>query len=213
MNISEKELEDYICEYPEIVQPSLYIIDRQAQLPHGRLDILGMMNDRPVVMELKAGALREKDVGQILRYRHDMLDLLTKRSFDAPWERLNEEGEFEPQSYRERVATQEWYRRHGTCGPSPNGYPVIYALLIGASVDEYTYTAALGGEIDVALWHCDEDGIFITWPEIDTETWWSRSALPQWTDAVSHLLHGICWEQAEDELQDIADSLFTGEEN
>lgn len=71
MPVKEKELEDYICNYPEMLLPGLRIIKRQASVYHGIIDIVAWQDylwkpnlhiQRPVVIELKAGIIRDKDV-------------------------------------------------------------------------------------------------------------------------------------------------------
>ena len=76
--ISERELEDWICEhwddegseYP--VPFSGALIGRQVQVEHGIIDLLSVGMGTTRVIELKKGTLKESDIGQVLRYSWDI---------------------------------------------------------------------------------------------------------------------------------------------
>ena len=80
--IQEKQLEDYLEQHIEELEPGLALVKRQFATVAGRIDLL--CRDRRgdfVVVELKKGRAADKVMGQILRYigfvRRDML---TRRS-------------------------------------------------------------------------------------------------------------------------------------
>lgn len=76
-SVLEKELENYICAHPECLPGGVFeIFGRQVKTPHGVIDILGRDGDNIEIVELKAGALQEKDIGQVLRYVYDIKNIL-----------------------------------------------------------------------------------------------------------------------------------------
>lgn len=72
-NIYESEIEEWLEMYPEELfgagKPS--VLGRQVRLPHGIADLL-LWEDRVIVVELKAGALKKQHVCQVLRYTYDV---------------------------------------------------------------------------------------------------------------------------------------------
>lgn len=71
MNISEKELEDYLVEHLDKIAPldtELKYIDRQYKLDGSIIDILATIDDEPCIVELKTHELNDAAVGQIIRY-------------------------------------------------------------------------------------------------------------------------------------------------
>lgn len=71
----ERDLEDWVCENLDIVtgDPDARLVARQLVLPYGgRLDALALIRDgdwvRWVVIEVKRGEVRRRDVSQLLEY-------------------------------------------------------------------------------------------------------------------------------------------------
>ena len=67
--IKEKYFEDIICKYPELIEEGLTLIGRQVTLYGSRMDIL--FEDkfkRKLIIELKAGPIKDEHIGQILTY-------------------------------------------------------------------------------------------------------------------------------------------------
>jgi len=73
--LPERALEDLICEYPYALIESLGIICRQAEFPHGKIDILGydewLLPPHRFclyIIELKMGRADDKQAAQLARY-------------------------------------------------------------------------------------------------------------------------------------------------
>lgn len=70
----EKDFEDIICKYPELIEEGLILIGRQLSLYGRRMDIL--FEDkfkRKLIIELKAGPIKDDHIGQILSYEGMLL--------------------------------------------------------------------------------------------------------------------------------------------
>lgn len=88
----EKDVEDYICKYPQEFLPGLRIIGRQVDVASGRIDILAFVQDKQdrgnqrfnhvAVIELKAGAIKGQDVAQVLRYTNNVWEDLSHYTFE-----------------------------------------------------------------------------------------------------------------------------------
>lgn len=66
---SEKEFEDIICKYPELIEEGLILTGHQLTLYGRRMDIL--FEDkfkRKLIIELKIGPIKDEHIGQILSY-------------------------------------------------------------------------------------------------------------------------------------------------
>ena len=68
-DMKEKDFEDIIVKYPELIEPDLRFIGRQVYL-HGRtMDILFQDKfQRKLIVELKNGPIKDEHLGQILSY-------------------------------------------------------------------------------------------------------------------------------------------------
>lgn len=67
--ISEKDFEDIVCKYPELIEEGLILKGRQVTLYGRRMDIL--FEDkfkRKLIVELKSGPIKDEHIGQILSY-------------------------------------------------------------------------------------------------------------------------------------------------
>jgi hypothetical protein len=70
----EKDFEDIICKYPELIEDDLKFIGRQVTLYGRRMDVL--FEDRfkrNLIIELKAGPIKDEHIGQILSYEGMLL--------------------------------------------------------------------------------------------------------------------------------------------
>jgi len=67
--ISEKQIEDVLQTNPELIEKGLTFIDRQIPLGNRRIDLMFTDKDEQLlVVELKRGEIRRKDIGQIIEY-------------------------------------------------------------------------------------------------------------------------------------------------
>ncbi len=72
--IKEKDFEDILCKYPELIEEGLVLRGRQVTLYGRRLDIL--FEDRfkrRLIVELKLGPIKDEHIGQILSYEGILL--------------------------------------------------------------------------------------------------------------------------------------------
>lgn len=72
--ISEKEFEDIICKYPELIEEGLVFKGRQVRLYRKIIDVL--FKDRfgqNLVVELKIGPVDRKHIGQVMEYEGSVL--------------------------------------------------------------------------------------------------------------------------------------------
>jgi hypothetical protein len=72
--LQEKTFEDIICKYPQLIEEHLKFIGRQITLYGRRMDIL--FEDkfkRKLIIELKAGPIKDDHIGQILSYEGMLL--------------------------------------------------------------------------------------------------------------------------------------------
>jgi hypothetical protein len=69
LNFLEKDFEDILCKYPELIEDGLTLIDRQKTVHNRRMDILFKDKfERNLLVELKRGPIKDNHVGQILSY-------------------------------------------------------------------------------------------------------------------------------------------------
>lgn len=74
--ISEKDFEDIICKYPDLIEEGLTFKGRQLTLYGRRMDIL--FEDkfkRKLIIELKVGPIKDEHIGQILSYEGMLLSV------------------------------------------------------------------------------------------------------------------------------------------
>ena len=64
----ERDLEDYLVDHLEVLEPGLYLQERQVQTDVGVIDIVARHDKHFVIIELKAAEAADAAVGQILRY-------------------------------------------------------------------------------------------------------------------------------------------------
>jgi len=156
--MNERELETWLCEHPYVLDEYLYITGRQVSLPHGRLDLMGLVQHGQWgqsiwVIELKARELKQRDVGQLLRYiadvRFEMMRVRSTWSTRFASEIEGHMGTVKPINVLTksvRTMTRQ-----------------IKGILIGRSVDDRVLTPATGGDIEVATWKERDGAIQIDW--------------------------------------------------
>lgn len=72
----EKDFEDIICKYPELIEVGLILKERQLTLYGRRMDML--FEDRfkrKLIIELKVGPIKDEHIGQILSYEGMLLSV------------------------------------------------------------------------------------------------------------------------------------------
>lgn len=156
----EREVEDWIATNPETLDEGLRIIGRQVPVPHGRIDLLGWRVDEQYpepgstitggvdIIELKATALKEKDVGQVLRYKYDVYRVVSNLLINTPLPMID------PSSLEYRGAYQVIDRILS----DEQGTPIaLTPVLVGASIDDSTLASCRGAGIRVFTWH-EADG-------------------------------------------------------
>ena len=149
MNITEKQIEDFICGHPNYLYLDT-VIDRQIVLPHGILDILGVAGYQTFVVELKAVKLKEGDVGQVLRYTYDIEQYLyaAARYYknDIGGAIMGTNKFTDEEMFRQAMLALRLYE------PSASEDPRLVPVLVGKSVDEKVLSAATAANIDVYTW-------------------------------------------------------------
>jgi len=178
--LSERQLEDFVCEYPEYAfGEGVEIIGRQVRVDHGIIDILaynGGTEFEPSVMiiELKVKPLREGDVGQVLRYKHDVNVAVQSIGAFSP---LVTAEEPLPIKYNIQSAAfdENWKTMHALGGDCERS---IIPILVGPFVDKKVMAACYGAGIDVYEWDYTDEGLSIepaghpSWPT-GPDTWWA----------------------------------------
>jgi len=72
--LREKDFEDILCKYPELIEEGLVLLGRQITLFGRRMDII--FEDRfkrRLIVELKSGPIKDEHIGQILCYEGILL--------------------------------------------------------------------------------------------------------------------------------------------
>jgi len=155
----ERELEDWICENPYVLGQNTRIIGRQIALTHGRLDILAICRPHPTqqikVIELKARELKERDVGQVLRYiadvRGELIAGMGHASNHRCWKTISE-----------TYTTGDSVRPGDAAACASNRVTSnVRGVLIGASIDDATLAACAGASLNVSLWRGDRNNLHL----------------------------------------------------
>jgi len=198
MRINERMLEDWICQHPNEAfsnwGPDTTIVERQVSLQHGVADILAW-NDTLLIAELKIGQLQEKDIGQLLRYCHDIRTEMQEFCIDL-----------DLQTHGESLMRQDlFYYLYNYLGwGDDQSIQAITPVLIGQSIDEKTLAATEGAGITVLLWNCEE-GQFALTVAGALPRWSSRSP---WFEHLSTLITQRCQEEAEQDFETVVSGLF-----
>ena len=70
----EKDFEDILSRYPELIEDGLTLKGRQVTIHGRRMDMVFVDKfDRTLIVELKSGPIKDKDIGQIMSYEGMML--------------------------------------------------------------------------------------------------------------------------------------------
>jgi RecB family endonuclease NucS len=72
--MKEKDLEDIVCKYPDLIEEGLTFKGRQVHLYGKIIDI--MFEDKfkqKLIVELKIGAIDRKHIGQVMEYEGNVL--------------------------------------------------------------------------------------------------------------------------------------------
>lgn len=209
VEISERELEDFVCENPEeVFFRGTEIIGRQVKLKHGILDILAWNGEGTYVIELKARPLKEKDIGQVLRYTYDVREGLKQYGFIV---NLKSSNDGHPKTLTERAFWRSWFWYTGW-GDESEDVVAIKPVLIGSSVNRGLLAAAEEAGIYVRLWGYDAetDKFNFRFPGI---VFWhddGRDSLsyPAWAEEIGKRARPLCRQEAQEELTQVTNQLF-----
>ena len=154
MAISERQLEDYIYQHPELLEfyrfylpdefhndAKAVILGRQVVVEHGIIDLLVSCQDNyPCIniVELKTQAITAKDVGQLLRYIWDIQTLLGYTSYPPE--------EFIDGFNQLSVLRQEMFAH------IHNDVSFLQGVLIGTDVSSNVSAACQAADIEVYLY-------------------------------------------------------------
>jgi len=184
---SEKKLEDFLCCYPNMLAPdyengTVEIIGRQLILPSGRLDILAIRNQWQIlVTELKAVALHEKDLTQVLRYTADIKHLLFDLAISYEYE----------ESPITNFLQRHINNLHGIGQYQSNDFPTLVPILIGKSAPKNLLAAADGCSAEIYRYHHSLQKNTINIECLDTIEpfiWKAKPSYPIWADKLSTML-------------------------
>jgi len=221
-SLSEKELEDIICEEPGYLAGEEHdlsgVIARQVRLPHGILDILGFrrMKRGPhlhsiypqiIIVELKARRLSQEDIAQVSRYTYDILFILGDGAIG-----ISQDAYFAKNiTQRERLladAAADCLGLYRAVGKHPFQDTSILPVLIGKKpTNKKVLISALGAGIEVFEWTFDNNHLNIELADsIEYEREMYQTGTPWWPalkelvyDAVTDMLdfrlmdHNSCY--------------------
>ncbi|MBN1275236.1 DUF91 domain-containing protein [Candidatus Woesearchaeota archaeon] len=72
--MKEKDFEDILIKYPELIEENLEFLGRQVTVYGRRIDILFKdVHNRKLIIELKIGPIKDQNIGQILSYEGMLL--------------------------------------------------------------------------------------------------------------------------------------------
>lgn len=148
----ERELEDFICDnMAAVFGDDAILIGRQVPVVHGRIDILAWQWDHVLIVELKAGQIKEQDIGQVLRYVGDVRQAV-ENPFVAFMSYLDETQENQTRTQQlAREELMEWFE------PQEPHRPMLQPVLIGSGADQNVVAAADGASIDLLAYHLNPD--------------------------------------------------------
>jgi len=178
--MNEHELEDWICRNWDST-PWSYgtLVGRQLTMKHGRCDILAVL-DVPTVIELKAVEIKEKHIGQVLRYRFDLICILKAILQNSICD------------YKMHLADRNIYEEIlpfveeiFQVRPTIANYSKAGAALVGRNIDNKTLAAAISASIAIHIWRPSQKGIELEsmrmrdqwdtdWPTEHYQSWMSR---------------------------------------
>lgn len=203
--ISERELEDFICVHPEALWDDIEIIRRQVHLRHGTLDILAW-NGAALVIELKARALQEKDIGQVLRYTFDIRTGLQRiGTYENP------RNDPSPLTLSRKFFLRSWDDLHDlTMIRATTCEPAVVPILVGTAISEQIMAAAEVAGIQIILWH---ENVDTGEPEFKhtSHLRWNNGSYPNWLVELNHRIHQACKQDTDAALDVLVSELFTME--
>ena len=83
VNLSEKDIEDWLWEHPEAIDPDLKWISRQLEVPSGIIDLLGLLPyNQILVCEVKNVTFDPAALTQVSRYAHDIERIIYYRQHE-----------------------------------------------------------------------------------------------------------------------------------
>ena len=161
MNVkfSECELEDYLVDHLDLIDPNLHFIGRQVPIHGGRLDILAIEPGGFVIIELKIATLDDAAFGQALRYQYSFTP--TFYTFHRRVQKL-------------RIAEGmphedcDWLQEINVYPPVAFSKPVR-TILVGPSIDNSCCDEANYGPIEVWLYSVSLEGLSLA------QSWYCRS--------------------------------------
>jgi len=175
--VREEVVESFICRHPNSLRDGRWIrnaeiIDRQVTLPHGRLDILAILEvlhhtQWLGVIEVKARRLRERDIGQVLRYKFDVWNAMCS-AFDQLYP-LNFDWENNSRELR------LWENMTSLVEDSGG----IIPILIGSDISWQALAACSGARVDIYLWHHNAEENTM-WLEPVYRPYRSKDEAPGW---------------------------------
>lgn len=185
MKISERQLEDWICEHPDSLGgPHINLIGRQIPLVHGILDILAF-DCRVLVVELKARDLKEEDLTQVLRYAHDV-DRFTETIMERIVCHLSDDaGPLEQEIFKDNFDRYMGLTQWGYNGPQ------VVPMLIGTGINKNTLIACNGVGIEVGIWKYDDNSFTIKIPDPDPIEYRQLRA-PDWLKQLVEIIGDHC---------------------
>lgn len=187
MTITEKQLEDFICKHPEYMMwEGVEIIDRQVHLPHGVLDILAF-DGRTLVVELKARTIKEKDIGQVLRYTYDVrVEIERFGAFEDSMSYFTLENDRADRFF------DLWGEYHGL---TLSGHDRIAPVLIGPGITLNAKVAAIGSGIEIIIWKYDDEDSTISCYSPGVFAW-RDNPYPDWCLEINKRIVAACLHDA-----------------
>jgi len=200
MRLSEKQLEDFVCKHPEYsIWNGVEIIGRQIRVEHGIIDILAWdgNGNSTLVIELKTRPLEERDIGQVLRYDHDVSAELGRIGICTEPINLLERGTNLTED--ERRFTRKWNYLHIAGDGDPRDAPAIIPILIGPSISQKVKAACEAVPIAVRLFYYDKVENTLSFDFCDDVGWGRNtdddSNFAKWTKQINQRIYQVCMEQ------------------
>lgn len=209
--ISEKQLEDWFVQQKHPFGVPTEALGRQIQLQHGRLDVLAY-GIATYIIELKARELKERDVGQVLRYRFDvMCELLDIAIAKCP---ISIEDKLTVNKDQARFL-RKYARMHGYADDMATIDPFhIKAVLIGVEANDTVLTAAFGASIMVYTWSLDQATDRITLsrhlPSKLRDLTGHSALFPEWAERINSRIVDHCLEPEPNWMTDADNDLIFG---
>jgi len=205
--VVEKELEDYVCAHiTDVLDEYAVFIARQVPLVHGRLDILACDGSSVYVIELKVKPLKEKDVGQVLRYTADVEKAVGTVVYSLI-------GKMTKTITCPSLMDKIWFDKLGKLIDASNDKPLMQPMLVGPSVDETVIAAASGGRVRIQTYTEEAGGIaFESAYNHETSSHYSLHR-PNWAYQIADLLLTEVKEETQWQFDRCVENLFAPKES